>query len=83
MMNKKVDQQVMTNWLQVFVHRIATEGEKSFQQWLANLHYRCPEELQEEALAIELHEHSSLWIEAQIVKLEKNKFIVGATNRGY
>ena len=46
-------------------------GEKQFQEWFSGLHYRIPEELKDELLAIKIYEKHSLLIEEQIKELEK------------
>ena len=46
-------------------------GEKEFQEWFNGLHYRIPEELKDELLAIKIYEKHGLLIEEQVEKLEK------------
>ena len=46
-------------------------GKKEFQEWFNGLHYRIPEELKDELLAIKIYEKHGLLIEEQVEKLEK------------
>lgn len=46
-------------------------GQKKFQEWFNELHFRLPEEFTDESLAIEIYNKHSLLIEEIIKGLEK------------
>lgn len=51
--------------------RLNSQGEEAFQEWLANLHFKLPEEFQDEQIAKQLYiKHQSI-IESEVKKLEK------------
>ena len=56
-------------------------GKREFQEWFNGLHYRIPEELKDELLAIKIYEKHALLIEEQVRIRKRNKIVLGITNR--
>lgn len=65
--NKEFAEEIMI----ILEKRFNKYGEKEFQEWFNGLHYRVPEELKDELLAIKIYEKHSLLIEEQVKELEK------------
>lgn len=65
--NKELNDEIMI----ILEKRFNKYGEKEFQEWFGGLHYRVPEELKDELLAIKIYEKHSLLIEEQVKELEK------------
>jgi len=71
MVEEKFDENLKQELLLLFRKRIEERGEKEFQTYLYNLHFRVPEEIRNERESTLLYEKSSLWIEEEVKKLEK------------
>ncbi|WP_042222181.1 hypothetical protein [Oceanobacillus manasiensis] len=56
--------------LLIFEKRIQEQGERAFQHWLVNLHFKCPDEFQNEEKAIQIYDTYYLWLENEVTKLE-------------
>ena len=67
---EQFDNDFIESVLAVFQVRVSKNGEREFQNWIRNLHYRLPEEFQEETTAIQLYEKCEHWIENELAKLE-------------
>ncbi|RDW17456.1 hypothetical protein [Oceanobacillus chungangensis] len=65
--NKEFVEEIMI----ILVKRFNKSGKKEFQEWFNGLHYRIPDEFNDELLAIKIYEKHSLLIEEQIKELEK------------
>jgi hypothetical protein len=65
--NKEFSEEIMI----ILEKRFNEYGEKEFQEWFNGLHYRIPEELKDELLAIKIYDKHSVLIEEQVKVLEK------------
>jgi hypothetical protein len=65
--NKEFVEEIMI----ILEKRFNKYGKKEFQEWFIGLHYRIPDEFNDELLAIKIYEKHSLLIEEQIKELEK------------
>ena len=71
MKEEKFNDQLINDLIEVLKQRKIKFGEKDFQIWLYALHYKCPDEFQDESFSIKFYERHHSWIEDEIVKLEK------------
>lgn len=65
--NKEFVREVMI----VLEKRFNNYGEKEFQEWFKGLHYRIPEEFNDELVTIKIYEEHSHLIEEQVKEIEK------------
>ncbi|ARK32367.1 hypothetical protein [Halalkalibacter krulwichiae] len=70
MAEMKFDREFAEEIMNTFKDRINEDGEKAFQKWFSELHYRLPEEFQDEFLAIKRYRQYAKWIEEEVCKLE-------------
>ncbi|RCW73066.1 hypothetical protein [Saliterribacillus persicus] len=71
MREEQFDDNLIKDLMEVLKQRLIKYGESEFQKWLYNLNFRCPEEFQNESLALEFYERNHAWIEEQTAKLEQ------------
>ena len=65
--NKEFVEEIMI----ILEERFNKYGKKEFQEWFNGLHYRIPDEFNDELLAIKIYEKHSLLIEEQVKEIEK------------
>jgi hypothetical protein len=70
MMEAEFDQNIIQELMTVFEKRINNYGEAEFKNWIKNLHFKIPEEFQDEKEAIQLYYRNSFWLEKEVNKLE-------------
>ncbi|WP_044641359.1 hypothetical protein [Risungbinella massiliensis] len=70
MRQEQFDENVIQEILTLFQKRIDTDGQAEFQTWLCNLHYRLPEEFQNEIVATQIYDKCLNWIEQEVKKLK-------------
>jgi hypothetical protein len=66
--------EVIINTLEL---RANNYGEREFQEWFNELHYRLPDEFKDEQFAIKLYENHATFIEEEVIKLEKETELPG------
>ena len=70
MNEEKFDKDFKEEIVGVLKQRIEKDGEEEFQKWLSNLHFRVPEEFQDEQTSIRIYEKHHRWLEEEVTKLE-------------
>jgi hypothetical protein len=71
MNEEKFDKDFKAEIVSVLKERMEKGDEEEFQKWLSNLHFRVPEEFQDEQTSIRIYERHHQWLEVEVTKLEK------------
>ncbi|MDN7245629.1 hypothetical protein QWY16_09190 [Planococcus shenhongbingii] len=70
MNEEKFDKEFIEEILKIFKERIEKHGKEAFGKWIYNLHFRVPEEFQNEQISISVYEKYHKWLEGEVIKLE-------------
>ncbi|MGK7377645.1 hypothetical protein ACSFXN_07360 [Planococcus sp. 1R117A] len=70
MNEENFDKEFIEEILGIFKERIEKHGKEAFGKWIYNLHFRVPEEFQNEKIAISIYEKYHKWLEEEVIKLE-------------
>lgn len=70
MREEEFDSEFIDELISIFQKHNAEENQKEFQTRMYNLHYRLPEEFQEQETCNRFYQSSARWIEDEVSKIE-------------
>ncbi|MGM0847019.1 MAG: hypothetical protein ACQEUT_18840 [Bacillota bacterium] len=70
MIHSEFDEDFRKEIMSLLINRHFQYGEEGFQEWLYQLHFQLPAELENEGYSLSIYQRSKNWFETEIKKLQ-------------